>query len=77
LIGSPFSLESPTEIRAAEASTKRRAGVGRSQRDVVFVAPEIHFIARLDAELVAQVLWDHYLALRSDTVSHTGEYNLF
>lgn len=42
---------------------------------MVVFAPEADFVARLDAERVAKVLGDDDLALGSDTVSHTGEYN--
>ncbi len=42
---------------------------------MVAVEPEVHFVARLDAEFVAQFLRDHDLPLRPHTMSHTVQYN--
>lgn len=50
--------------------------MGRPQGHMVLVAPEADFIARLDAELVTEILRDDNLALRSHTMSHTEQYNL-
>src|SRR5665811_1207986 len=36
---------------------------------------EHHLVARLDADLLADLLWDDDLSLRSDLVSHTAQYN--
>lgn len=46
-----------------------------ADRDVVVVAPEADFVAGFDPELVAEFLRNDDLALGSDTVSHTDQYN--
>jgi hypothetical protein len=43
---------------------------------MITVPPEADLVARLDPELVSQLLWDDNLTLGPDTVSHTNEYNL-
>lgn len=43
---------------------------------MIIVPPEADLVARLDPELVSQLLWDDNLTLGPDTVSHTNEYNL-
>lgn len=43
---------------------------------MIIVPPEADLVARLDPELVSQLLWDDNLAFGPDTVSHTNEYNL-
>ena len=43
---------------------------------MIIVPPEADLVARLDPELVSQLLWDDNLTLGADTVSHTCEYNL-
>lgn len=50
--------------------------MGRPQCDMVVVAPKADFVTRLDSEFVAQLLGNHDLALRTDTMSHTSQYNL-
>ena len=50
--------------------------VGGADGDVVVVEPEVDLVARLDAQLVSQLLGDDDLPLGTDTVSHTEEYNL-
>lgn len=47
---------------------------GRAERNMIAVEPEAHLVARLDAQLVAQVLRDDDLSLRTDALSHTGQY---
>jgi hypothetical protein len=42
---------------------------------MIAVAPETHLVARLDAQLVAQVLRDDDLTFRSDAMSHTSQYD--
>lgn len=49
--------------------------VGGPKRDVVVVQPEVDLIAGFDAELVAELLGNDDLALRSHTASHTNKYN--
>jgi len=49
---------------------------GGADGDVVIVEPEAHLVARLDAELISQLLGDDDLPFGADTVSHTIEYNL-
>ena len=43
---------------------------------MIIVPPEADLVARLDPELLSQLLWDDNLTLGPDTVSHTCEYNL-
>jgi hypothetical protein len=43
---------------------------------MIIVPPETDLVARLDPELVSQLLWDDNLTLGADTMSHTYEYNL-
>ena len=50
--------------------------VGGADGDVVVMEPETDLVAWLYAELGPQLLRDDNLPLRSDAVSHTGEYNL-
>ncbi len=42
---------------------------------MIVVAPEADFVARLDAELITKLLRDDDLPFRTDTVSHTRQYN--
>jgi hypothetical protein len=42
---------------------------------MIVMAPEVDLVAGFDAQFVAKLLWDHDLALRADTMSHTIEYN--
>jgi hypothetical protein len=42
---------------------------------MIVMAPEVDLVAGLDAQFVAKLLWDHDLALRADTMSHTIKYN--
>jgi hypothetical protein len=59
---------------AAEPTTQLRPTDG-TYRHVIVMAPEVDLVAGFDAQLVAKLLWDHDLALRADTMSHTIEYN--
>lgn len=43
---------------------------------MIIVPPKSDLVARLDPELVSQLLWDDNLAFGPDTVSHTIKYNL-
>ena len=61
--------------RPRKSTSQRRAPVRRAERNVVAVAPEADLVTRLDPQFIAQILRDHDLALRSDPVSHTVEYN--
>lgn len=47
----------------------------RANRHVVVVPPEADLVARLDPELVSQLLGDDDLTFGPDTVSHTDKYN--
>ena len=47
----------------------------RADRDVVVVTPQADLVAGLDAEFVSEFLGNDNLALRSDTVSRTSQYN--
>ncbi len=49
---------------------------GRANGHMIVVAPEADLVTGLDAQFVPQLLGDHDLPLRSDTVSHTHKYNL-
>ena len=69
-----FSLEGGGQLVAAEPASQVRP-TDRTYRHVVVMAPEVDLVAGFDAQLVAQRLWDHDLALRADTMSHTIEYN--
>ena len=73
-IGSPLSLQQAVELVPAEAAAQRGA-TRRADCHVVAVTPEADLVTRFDAELVTKFLGDHHLALRTDLVSHTTEYN--
>lgn len=68
-------LQRVGQVRAVEPAAERSLSTGRPESDVVFMSPEAHFVARLDAELVAQFFGDHDLSLGPNAVSHTIKYN--
>lgn len=63
------------EISAGETAPQQTAKASRANRDVIVIEPEADLVARLDAQLVTQLLRDGDLTFRSDSVSHTAQYN--
>jgi hypothetical protein len=75
LVHGPFTFELSGQFRVPESASERALSANWTEGDMVFVAPEVHFITGFDTEFVAQFLGNHDLSLWSDAVSHTGEYN--
>lgn len=69
-----FRLERCREVVIAKPSAKRGA-TDRAHHHMIAVTPEVDFVAGFDAQFVTQILGNDDLSLRSDTMSHTDEYN--
>jgi hypothetical protein len=74
-LSATVGLERFGETRSSEPSAQRQTMAGGSQGNVVVVSPDTHFIAGLDAQFVAQFLWDHDVSLRTNPVRHTAKYD--
>jgi hypothetical protein len=68
-----FGRQHVGQRQVFEPATQRAAVARRADGDMVSVAPEADFVARLDPELVSEFLGDDDLSLRPDAVSHTCE----
>lgn len=71
-----LSREVSGKIRTSESPLQRATETRRSHRDMIVVDPEADLVARLDPQLIAELLRNDDLAFRPDSMSHTTEYNL-
>ena len=63
------------EVRARKSSLQRAPATRRTDCDMIVVEPEADLVARVETQLVPELLRDHDLTLRSNSMSHTQEYN--